>query len=727
MNVKVRRPPAVPPMPAAESGYHQSIRDAVLWLLDNHPLIKQPIAQTNPLPGVPVQPPPQFGATLLDQNGNIVTQVDSGLIADDAVTSTHLANGAVTGPAIANGEIGQDHIGTGAIHGDHLQVRILGDEHLQDDRVLIRSDHASGNVSYNYRGVWSNLTAYVIGDEVVYGTSYWVAVANSTNSAPSTGNANWQVVGTYSGFQGAWSAATAYVAGAEVTYSGNYWVCLVANTNSAPAIGNANWQIAGPTNLDNVANGVNRGAVLVTELAGAGTIKQLNDGVNTRTASDVGAVVAVGGNIQSTTKIAGRTEQIGTTVTKLNSSGLLVDADQIAADGATFVRHSGQQRNTGSVSISNGLFQQGSGQVSLSNFVLPGWETPGTGDAYFQSASPSPQFGTQYLVLKSTAVVSIEIDCKTKWACRPGDNVTIGGTVAEFGAPTEAQVFVDFLDKNMAYLGGVAYNPGLTTFSQGQATATAPANTAWALPGIYLNPTAANQYGLFNEIWMSINDVRVVGGGVLGGTGNIGANNVTFNNMKGDTSGDTGTSLIDAGNKRFLHATMSTGVQGVVSSTSQVNVNPSGGVTGTLPGANNGLTIAGSTQQLGDPRNSVAITASGLRAQWDGAQLSSAAYPAATPTNQKIILSGTLYCGGATISYGPTTLLGLPNTTTPYWVFVKDPTMAGGSPTLYASGSDPNTNGSNTYSKDNGYIFVGKITTQAGTTGSGSGGGGLPP
>ena len=39
------------------------------------------------------------------------------------------------------------------------------------------------------------------------------------------------------------------------------------------------------------------------------------------------------GEIASGTVIQGRTEGIGTTVTKLNSAGLLTDADQIAADG----------------------------------------------------------------------------------------------------------------------------------------------------------------------------------------------------------------------------------------------------------------------------------------------------------------------------------------------------------------------------------------------------------
>jgi hypothetical protein len=43
--------------------------------------------------------------------------------------------------------------------------------------------------------------------------------------------------------------------------------------------------------------------------------------------------LAVTGDINAATKIVGRTEGVGTTVQKLNSSGLLLDTDQIAADG----------------------------------------------------------------------------------------------------------------------------------------------------------------------------------------------------------------------------------------------------------------------------------------------------------------------------------------------------------------------------------------------------------
>ena len=121
--------------------------------------------------------------------------------------------------------------------------------------VRLLGSRAAGNVAYNFRGLWSSTTAYLKGDEVVEGQTYWVATAPNTNSQPSTSNGNWQSVGSYSAYQGAWSSTPAYVAGAEVTYGGNYWICVTANTNSAPSTTNANWVMAGPQTLDNVGDG----------------------------------------------------------------------------------------------------------------------------------------------------------------------------------------------------------------------------------------------------------------------------------------------------------------------------------------------------------------------------------------------------------------------------------------------------------------------------------------
>ncbi len=111
----------------------------------------------------------------------------------------------------------------------------------------ILSSRTAGNVAFNFRGAWSSTANYLTGDEVVYGPTYWVALADSTNVQPATGVSAWQAVGSYSEFVGAWSSTDTYAVGAEVTYSGSYWVAVAQNSNSAPSTTNANWQIAGST------------------------------------------------------------------------------------------------------------------------------------------------------------------------------------------------------------------------------------------------------------------------------------------------------------------------------------------------------------------------------------------------------------------------------------------------------------------------------------------------
>ncbi|MHB1798053.1 MAG: beta strand repeat-containing protein [Vulcanimicrobiaceae bacterium] len=183
--------------------------------------------------------------------------------------------------------IGPGHLYGGSDPSITTQIEL---RHIPDDTLYAKTNtsHVVGGVAYNYKGVWVSTTAYVQGEEVVYGDSYWLALLGSTNSAPATGNANWQVVGTYSGFDGAWVSTTNYPAGAEVTYNDNFWVCVVANSNSAPATGNANWQIAGPTSLDAIPDGTLRGAVLNTVLTG--NVPDLGKGILNKTLANIANV-----------------------------------------------------------------------------------------------------------------------------------------------------------------------------------------------------------------------------------------------------------------------------------------------------------------------------------------------------------------------------------------------------------------------------------------------------
>ena len=75
-------------------------------------------------------------------------------------------------------------------------------DHVPDGSSYVKllGARAVNNIAYNFVGAWSSSTAYLIGEEVTYQGGYWIAVANSTNSAPSLLNNNWQAVGATTGF-----------------------------------------------------------------------------------------------------------------------------------------------------------------------------------------------------------------------------------------------------------------------------------------------------------------------------------------------------------------------------------------------------------------------------------------------------------------------------------------------------------------------------------------------
>ncbi|MGH9437518.1 MAG: hypothetical protein ACRD22_06370 [Terriglobia bacterium] len=121
--------------------------------------------------------------------------------------------------------------------------------------VKLLASRSRAGISYNFQGIWSAGFNYQTGDEVFYGTSYWVATSQSTATPPAIGIPQWQNAGSYSEYTGAWSSSTNYVTGAEVTYQGNYWVCTQSNTNQAPVQSSSYWTLAGPASMDNIANG----------------------------------------------------------------------------------------------------------------------------------------------------------------------------------------------------------------------------------------------------------------------------------------------------------------------------------------------------------------------------------------------------------------------------------------------------------------------------------------
>src|SRR5690348_299846 len=151
--------------------------------------------------------------------------------------------------------------------------------------------------------------------------------------------------------------------------------------------------------LDNLSDGGTSGRTKQSELVN-NTVMRVNDGTNIRTASQLTGVVhytsgAGAGVIDNAAVIHSRPEGIGTTVQKLNSSGLLVDADQVAADGVTFDRHQHD-------SHFENILQNG----DATNGTLH-WFSSGTGGA--TTVSEADPWGTIRNVIRSGTCSSFDL------------------------------------------------------------------------------------------------------------------------------------------------------------------------------------------------------------------------------------------------------------------------------------------------------------------------------
>lgn len=64
------------------------------------------------------------------------------------------------------------------------------------DIVLTHGNGKFLHSSFTWRGKWSASSPYVIGDAVLYGDDYWIAVANNTGQSP-PGNVNWTILAQF--------------------------------------------------------------------------------------------------------------------------------------------------------------------------------------------------------------------------------------------------------------------------------------------------------------------------------------------------------------------------------------------------------------------------------------------------------------------------------------------------------------------------------------------------
>lgn len=96
---------------------------------------------------------------------------------------------------------------------------------------------------FNYRGVWSSATQYLISDLVSYGGKIYIALRDTEGDNPVTETADWSVFVDGIQYEGSWSSGTSYQKGDVVKYGGNIWIAINNNSASTPTTANANWEI----------------------------------------------------------------------------------------------------------------------------------------------------------------------------------------------------------------------------------------------------------------------------------------------------------------------------------------------------------------------------------------------------------------------------------------------------------------------------------------------------
>ena len=102
-----------------------------------------------------------------------------------------------------------------------------------------------------YLGAWSNVTAYVAGNQVTFASGYYIALGSNTNKEPDTNPTYWELISAQSTeeFLGTYNPSTAYVDGNQVTLDGAYYICISPTTGNTPSQGSAYWTLVGTSAL----------------------------------------------------------------------------------------------------------------------------------------------------------------------------------------------------------------------------------------------------------------------------------------------------------------------------------------------------------------------------------------------------------------------------------------------------------------------------------------------
>jgi cytoskeletal protein CcmA (bactofilin family) len=85
----------------------------------------------------------------------------------------------------------------------------------------------------DFKGAYSNSTAYKIGDLVTEGAKGYICIADTTGNRPPNGT-YWTTIVDGLQYEGEYSGSTTYEAGDVVSYGGSAYICILRTTGNAP-------------------------------------------------------------------------------------------------------------------------------------------------------------------------------------------------------------------------------------------------------------------------------------------------------------------------------------------------------------------------------------------------------------------------------------------------------------------------------------------------------------
>lgn len=195
------------------------------------------------------------------------------------------------------------------------------------------------------------------------------------------------------------------------------------------------------------------------------------------------------GQVQASAPVTGRTEGVGTTVSQLTPVGQLVSADQVAADGAAFLRN--PQFAGTQIDVENANFE------ASATLPPPGWVTQVGVTLAYETALP--HMGIRSLKASFTAQFQA-VSTVRKWAVRPGDAFRLSLYIKSPDGVSQIYAQVTFLDANGNFLSS-GNTPFVTVnaWTFAQATMIAPVNAVGAVVWLTTN-AIGNSVGVFDDV-----------------------------------------------------------------------------------------------------------------------------------------------------------------------------------------------------------------------------------